>query len=102
MVGIVAAALSGDLWLTVAILSFLVIVIAIAGWLLCRGPFLEVSETTQNGTRRRFWRAGVEHALHSTTIVPPPSGEPVDSGSASAHGPLTLPGDGSELPTTGD
>ena len=98
--GIIAAALSGDLWLAAIFFGFLLILAVIAGRILFRRPYFEFSETMQDGTRRRLWRAGVEHSPHNTSIVTPSSSELPGSESVSDHFPRALPSDGSGSQTT--
>lgn len=59
VVGMLAVASIKDPWLAIAVVSFLCALAVAVGWLLLRRPFLEISETVQEGNRKRVWRAGV-------------------------------------------
>lgn len=59
VVSMLAAASINDPWLAIAVVSFLCALAVAVGWLLIQRPFLEISETVREGSRKRVWRAGV-------------------------------------------
>jgi hypothetical protein len=67
VVSVLAAASINDPWLAVAVVGLLCALAVAGGWLLIQRPFLEISETVQEGNRKRVWRAGVaESAIRNT------------------------------------
>jgi hypothetical protein len=72
VVGMLAAASIKDPWLAIAVVSFLCALAVAVGWLLLQRPFLEISETVQEGNRKRVWRAGVAEPAIPNVATPSP------------------------------
>jgi hypothetical protein len=71
VVSMLAASIK-DPWLAIAVVSFLCALAVAVGRLLLRRPFLEISETVQEGNRKRVWRAGVAEPAIRNVVTPSP------------------------------